>query len=305
MKSLVTGGAGFIGSNIVEELVKLGHDVTVLDDFSLGRQNNLSAVKDKINTFKGDVRDLDLMKQLTKDVDFVFHQAAASSSPMFMKDLKNAFSVNIDGFINILNASRESGVKKVIYASTSSLYGNNPVPLREDMKIIPPNFYSASKLASEHLASIFSNEYGLNIIGLRYMSIYGPHEKSKGGFANLVSQFLWAMLKSEQPVIYGDGKQTRDFTFVADVVQANILVMNSKIKNDVFNVGTGKAISLNGLVDIINKLLKKNIKPKYIEMPVKSYIRNQLANITKIKKAIGYSPKYNLEDGIKITFERK
>ena len=247
----------------------MGHEVTVLDDFSLGKKDNLSAVKDKIEIVKGDVRDLDLIKNITKGVDFIFHQAAASSSPMFIKDLKNAFSVNIDGFINILNASRDNGVKKIIHASTSSLYGNNSGPLREDMNIIPPNFYSVSKLAAEHLGTLFSNEYGLDIIGLRYMSIYGPHEKSKGKFANLVSQFLWSMLKDERPVLYGDGTQTRDFTFVGDAVQANILAMNSKIKNDIFNVGTGKTTSLNELVEIINKLLKKNIEPKYIEIPVK------------------------------------
>lgn len=300
MKSLVTGGAGFIGSNIVEELVKLGHEVIVLDDFSLGSEDNLSTVKDKIEIVKGDVRNFDLIKKITKCLDFVFHESAASSSPMFFSDLRNAFSVNTDGFINILNASRDNGVKKVIHASTSSIYGNNPGPLREDIKIIPPNFYSASKLAAEHLADIFSNEYGLDIIGLRYMSIYGPHEESKGKFANLVSQFLWAMLKNEQPVIYGDGEQTRDFTFVGDAVQANILAMNSKIKNDIFNVGTGKSTSLNELVDIINKILGKNIKPKYIEMPVKNYIKTQLADISKIEKALGYSPKYNLEEGIKL-----
>jgi len=300
MKSLVTGGAGFIGSNIVEELVKAGHEVIVLDDFSLGKEDNLSTVKDKIGVVKGDVRDFNLIKEVIKGVDFVFHQAAASSSPMFVEDLKNAFSVNIDGFINLLNASRDNGVKKIIHASTSSIYGNNPVPLKEEMNIIPPNFYSVSKLAAEHLGTLFSNEYGLDIIGLRYMSIYGPHEESKGRFANLVSQFIWSMLKNERPVLYGDGTQTRDFTFVDDAVQANILAMNSKIKNDIFNVGTGKTISLNELVEIINKLLGKNIKPKYIEMPVKNYIKTQLADISKIEKVLGYAPKYSLEEGIKL-----
>ena len=188
---------------------------------------------------------------------------------MFIEDLKNAFSVNMDGFINLLNAARDNGVKKIVHASTSSLYANNPVPLREDMHIIPPNFYSVSKLAAEQLGTIFSNEYGLDIIGLRYMSVYGLHEESKGRFANLISQFLWSMLKNEQPVIYGNGTQTRDFTFVGDIVQANILAINSKVKNDIFNVGTGKATSLNELVDILNSLLRKKIEPKYIKMPVR------------------------------------
>jgi len=299
MKSLVTGGAGFIGSNIAEALISLGHEVVVLDNFSLGKEENLSSIKGKAEVVKGDVRDSELIKKLTKGTDYVFHQAAASSSPMFSKDLGNAFSVNIDGFINILNSSRDNGVKKIIHASTSSIYGNNPVPLKEDMKVVPPNFYAASKLAAEHLGAIFSNEYDLGVIGLRYMSVYGLHEKSKGIFANLVSQFLWSMQKNKQPVIYGDGTQTRDFTFVADVVQANILAMQSGVKNDIFNVGFGKETSLNELIEILNKSLGKNIEPKYVENPVKNYIKSQLADITKIKQ-LGYSPKYSLEDGIKM-----
>ena len=299
MKCLVTGGAGFIGSNIAEALVSLGHEVVILDNFSLGKEENLSGIRNKVEIVKGDVRDSELIKKLTKGVDYVFHQAAASSSPMFSSDLAAAFAVNIDGFINILNSSRDNGVKKVIHASTSSIYGNNTLPLKEDMKVVPPNFYAASKLAAEHLGNIFSNEYGLGVIGLRYMSVYGPHEKSKGIFANLVSQFLWSMQKNEQPVIYGDGKQTRDFTFVADAVQANILAMQSEIKNGMFNVGFGKETNLNELIETLNRLLGKNIEPKYIENPVKSYIKSQLADITKIKQ-LGYSPKYSLEDGIKM-----
>jgi UDP-glucose 4-epimerase len=299
MKSLVTGGAGFIGSNIAEELVSLGHEVIIVDDFSLGKKENLSNIEGRIEIVKGDVRDSELIKTVTKGVDFVFHQAAASSSPMFVENLKNAVSVNVDGFINILNASRDNNVKKVIHASTSSIYANNSVPLREDMKITPPNFYSVSKLTAEHLGSLFSNEYGLDVIGLRYMSIYGPHEESKGRFANLVSQFLWSMMKNEQPIVYGDGTQTRDFTFVGDVVKANMLVMQSKMRNDILNVGTGKATSLNELVELLNRLLGKDIKPKYVAVPVKNYIRNQLADITKIEK-VGYSSKYSLEDGIKL-----
>jgi nucleoside-diphosphate-sugar epimerase len=242
MKILVTGGAGFIGSNLTEALAAKGHDVTVLDTFSLGRMENLAPVKSKIKIIKGDIRDLETVKKVTKDVDIVFNQAAASSSPMFLKDLRNAVSVNVDGFINLLNACRDNSVKKLIYASTSSIYGNNKPPLKEDTQVWPVNFYSTTKLLNEHFAALFSREYGLETIGFRYMSIYGPHEKGKGIFANLASQFLWAMQRSEQPVIYGNGEQTREFTYVMDVVNANILVMNSKknFSGEVFNIGTGK-----------------------------------------------------------------
>ncbi len=301
MKTLVTGGAGFIGSNLVEGLVEKGHDVLVLDNFFLGRKDNLKKVLDKVEVVSGDLRDFDLLKKVTKDVDVIFNQAAASSSPMFKEKLREAVAVNVDGFVNILNAAKENCVKKVIYASTSSVYGNSPPPLREGMKIVPVNFYASTKLLNEHLAILFSKEYGLETIGFRYMSVYGPHEQSKGIYANLVSQFLWSIQKDENPVIYGDGKQTRDFVFVKDVVQANILAMESKKKilGGVYNVGSGKDVNLNDLVNIINKILNKNVKPTYVDMPVKNYIATQLGDLTKIKKEFGYKPKYDLESGIR------
>ncbi|MCX6819345.1 MAG: SDR family NAD(P)-dependent oxidoreductase [Candidatus Aenigmarchaeota archaeon] len=299
MKILVTGGAGFIGSNVVEALVRLGHEVVVLDNFSLGSMDNLASVKDKITVIKGDIRDEKTVMNATKGVEYIFNEAAASSSPMFMTDLRNSVAVNIDGFINVLNAARKNDAA-VVYASTSSMYGNNPPPLREDMKVVSPNFYAATKVAGEDLARVFFEQYGTVTIGLRYMSVYGPRERSKGIFANMVSQFLWAMQKNEQPVIYGDGKQTRDFVFVKDVVSAHLLAMKLKKTGEIFNVGTGKATSLNQLVDILNKVLGKNIKAKYIEMPVKNYINTQLADITKARKMLGYEPKYNLEAGVKI-----
>ncbi len=231
----------------------------------------------------------------------IFNQAAASSSPMFKEKLREAVAVNVDGFVNILNAAKENGVKRVVYASTSSIYGNSSPPLKEDMKVVPVNFYASTKLLNEHLAILFSKEYGLETVGFRYMSVYGPNEQSKGIYANLVSQFLWSMQKNESPVIYGDGKQTRDFVFVKDVVQANILAMESKKKifGEIYNVGTGRDVSLTQLVEIINKILGRSIKPKYIDMPVKGYIATQLGDISKITEDLGYKPKYSLEDGVK------
>ena len=301
MKILVTGGAGFIGSNLAEALVTEGHSIRVIDNFSLGKMENLGIVKNKIEVVNGDIRDFELVKKATKGVDIIFNQAAASSSPMFLNDLRNAVSVNVDGFINLLNACRANDVKKLIYASTSSIYGNSKPPLREDMKAVPVNFYSSSKLLNEHLAILFGREYGIETIGFRYLSIYGPHEKTKDIYANMASQFLWAMQRNEQPVIYGDGTQTREFTYVKDVVSANILAMNSKknLSGEIFNVGTGKSASLNEIVTVINKLLGKSIKPKYVKNPVKNYINAQLSDISKIKKLLGYKPKYSLEDGLK------
>lgn len=300
MKVLVTGGAGFIGSNVVEELVKLGHDVVVLDNFYLGSMENLSSVKDKVGIIKGDIRDEKTVMDAARGTDYIFNEAAASSSPMFMTDLRNSVAVNIDGFINVLNAARKNDAV-VIYASTSSMYGNNPPPLREDMKVVSPNFYAVTKIAGEDLARVYFEMYGIITTGLRYMSVYGPHEKAKGEFANMASQFMWAMQRNEQPVIYGGGKQTRDFVFVKDVVNAHILAMKFKTGGEIFNIGTGVATSLNQLVDILNNVLGKNIRPKYIEMPVKNYIYTQLADITKARRMLGYEPRYSLEEGLKLS----
>lgn len=301
MRVLVTGGTGFIGSNLVIELVKKGYNVIVLDDFSLGKKENIESVGDDIEIVNGDIRDFELLKKISVECDVILNQAAASSSPMFRNDLRNAVAVNIDGFVNILYAARINDVKKIIYASTSSIYGNNKPPLKEDMKVEPVNFYASTKLLNEHLAVLFSNEYGIETVGFRYMSVYGPNERSKGIYANLVTQFLWAIMDGKQPEIYGDGTQTRDFTYVKDVVQANILAIESKkrLLGEVFNVGSGKSHSLNELVQIINRILGKNIKPKYIPVPVKNYIAVQQAYLTKINSVLGYEPKYTLEAGIK------
>jgi len=198
-------------------------------------------------------------------------------------------------------------VKRVVYASTSSLYGNNSPPLREDMKTGPVNFYASSKLINEHLAALYSIEYSLETVGLRYMSVYGPHEEGKTRFANLVTQFLWAMQKGERPIIYGDGMQTRDFTYVKDVCQANILAAKSKKKllGEIFNVGTGKAVSLNSMVNILNTMLGKNFKPKYVKVPVKNYIKVQQADIAKISSKLGYKPQYTLERGLAEMLDKK
>lgn len=301
MKILVTGGAGFIGSNLAIALQQKGHDVTVLDNFFLGRKSNLKTAGRSIKIVKGDIRNTKLVNKICRGVDIIFNEAAASSSPMFMKNLKDAVSVNTEGFINVMNAAKENNVKRVVYASSSVVYGNKKDSLREDMKPEPPNFYSATKLMNEHLATVFSQEYGLETLGFRYMSVYGPNEASKGIYANLVSQFLWTMQKDEQPVIYGDGKQTRDFTYVKDVVEANILAMESsrKFLGEVLNLGTGRNWSLNELVKIINKFLGKDIKPAYVEMPVKNYMASQKSDTKKINSVLGFKTKFMLEDGIR------
>jgi nucleoside-diphosphate-sugar epimerase len=298
---LVTGGAGFIGSHIVEALVEQGDEVVVLDDFSLGTDANLAAVEERIQKVRGDVRDRELVRSAMKGVNYVFHQAAASSSLMFKKDPSNAVNVNIGGLLNILTAALEARVKRVVFASTSTVYGNNSMPLREDLMPMPGNLYAASKLAGEFLATAFGKEYGLETVTLRYMSIYGPNELGKGTFANVLTQFLMTMRERKRPVIYGDGNQARDFTYVKDVVQANLLASKypHKLLGEVFNVGAGEMTTFNRLVEILNKVLGTDIRPEYAPVPIVGYQYHQLADIARINQRLGYKPAYDLERGIR------
>lgn len=306
MKIVVTGAAGFIGSNICEQLVERGHEVIGIDNFFLGSKSNLAKVLDRIKLVEGSITDEKLVMKLTKGVDVICNQAAASSSPMFALDkLRDAVAVNVDGFLILLKAAVANKIKRVVYASTSSIYGNLPPPLREDMKIVPPNFYAATKLMNEHSANLFSQIHGLETVGFRYMSVYGPHEESKGIYANLVSQFLWSMQNGRQPEIYGDGSQTRDFVYAKDVARANVMAIESKkqLMGEVLNVGTNKAYSLNQLVEILNSILNTNIQPKYIAVPVKNYIMTQRADISKIRRVLGWEPRFGLEEGIRDILE--
>lgn len=287
MKVLVTGGAGFIGSNLANSLVngveedKTSHrtnkspsvetieshlrdeldvrgcTVIALDDLSLGTPSNLSK---KVRFVNGSVMNYDLVLKLTKDCDYIFHQAALSSSPMFVDDPRQGMDVNIMGFMNVMEAAKRNKVKKVIYASSSSLYNGLPTPYRESDNIRPKTFYESSFYCRETIAQTYRLEYGLDSTGLRYFSVYGPNEKHKGRFANNISQFIWDMAeKRKSPVIYGDGSQSRDFTFVEDVIQANILAMrkkpndSSKFKGQVDN----KSINNNDVRNIDSKERRK------------------------------------------------
>ncbi len=302
MKILVTGGAGFIGSNVVEGLLERNHEVVVLDDFSFGNQENLTAVRHKIKIIFGSILDEQLVMDLTKGIDAIIHLAAASASPMFFLDnVRTPVQTNIDGFLVILKAAVKNNISRVVYASSSSLYGNNSAHLDETTPALPPNVYAATKLSNEYLAKVFSSEYDLETIGFRFLSVYGPHEEGKGKVANLVSQFIWSMLKNEKIVIYGDGQQKRDFVYVKDVVQALILAVESKNKflGEIFNVASGQSLSLNELVAQLNQILGKSVIAQYIKNPVKNYIVSQNADISKICKFLSYSPEYTLEKGLR------
>ncbi len=293
MNILVTGGAGFIGSNLVEELVR-ENNVTVLDNLHSGNLENLKNVKDTINIIKDSCNNISKLE--LPDIDVIFHLGIPSSSPMYKQ---NPFLVGeaINGAIGVFEYAKKEKVKKVIFASSSSLYNGLQPPHHENMEIKVTDYYTEARLCVERIARLYNSLYGVKSVGLRFFSIYGPHEKAKGKYANIVSQFLWEMEKGKVPVIYGDGKQSRDFVFVKDVIKACLLLMNSEFDYDIFNVGTGHSHSFNDVIEILNKKLNTNIKPTYIEMPVKNYVDRTLADLRKIK-SLGYKPGYSLEKGI-------
>jgi len=234
--------------------------------------------------------------------DYIVHLAASSSAPMFSEDMYWAYQNNVCGHIRVMQFAKDIGVKKFMFASTSSIYGNNPVPLTEDQEVVPPNHYSVTKFAQEGASRVFSKAENMEIIAFRFMSVYGINEDHKKTFANLASQFTWDILNGKQPELYGDGTQKRDFTNVKDVVQGIELAMNTDKKYGftIFNIGTNKAITLVELVELINKVAGTDIKPKFVENPVREgYVRTQLADINKISKELGFEPKVELEEGLK------
>ena len=298
-KILVTGGAGFIGSNFSNLMAEKGNEVTAFDNLSLGKKSNLT---DKVRFVEGDVNKEEDLLKAGDDFDYIIHLAASSSAPMFAENMYWAYQNNVSGHVRVMQYAKKIGVKKMLFASTSSIYGNNPTPLTEDQEVVPPNHYSVTKFAQEGASRVFSKAEGLEIIAFRFMSIYGLNENHKTYFANLVSQFIWSMAKDEKPVLYGDGTQERDFTNVKDVCQGIELAMNNEKKYGftIFNIGTHKAINLLDLVGLINKALGKNIEPELIPNPVKEgYVKSQLASIDKISTELGYKPTIELEEGIK------
>ena len=296
MKYLVTGGAGFIGCSIALWLRKEGHQVVAADDLSLGVRENLGAV----HLERGDVRDKAFVEWLAEDVDGIFHEAAKSSAPMFSPDPREGLDVNINGFTNVLEVARRYDLP-VVYATTSSLYSRCPPPHSESQQVVPGSFYEMSMVTREGLARLYTDLYGMSLVGLRYFSVYGPHEQHKGKYANNISQFLWAMAKGERPVIYGDGSQTRDFTYVDDVVEANILAMRSRLRGEILNVGTGTSHSFNSIVERLNAALGTKVAPRYVKNPLKNYVAHTLAETSKAERLLVFRAKVGVDEGIRRT----
>jgi len=289
---LVTGGCGFIGSNLVERLVKEGHSVTVFDNLSTGNLRNIEGL---------DARFLNepyiKLTDLAPHMDVIFHIGMPSSSPMYKRN-PNLVGEAINDAIDILEYAKKQGCK-VVYASSSNIYNGNKVPYREDMPIYVTDYYTECRYAIERLARLYSVLHGVRSVGLRFFSVYGPKEQYKGGYANVVSQFLWSLQKDEAPVIYGDGSQTRDFTHVSDVVDGLILAWKKEFGCEIFNVGTGKSYSFNQVVEIINRLLGKNVEPVYKPNPIRNYVQDTLADTNKAEEILGFKAKTALEEGLR------
>jgi len=292
MRFVVTGGAGFIGSNLVERLIKEGNEVIVIDNLHTGSLYNLKDLN--IKFIKGDAGEID---KIIDPIDGIFHLGIPSSSPMY-KNKREFICKAIEDWIKILEFATKNKVR-IVLASTSSIYNGNPVPWKEDMQIIPTDFYTEVRYSMERIAKVYNDLYGTRVVALRLFSVYGEKEEFKGEYANLVTQFILAALKGETIKVFGDGTQTRDFIYVQDVVEAFIRAMNSNIDFDIFNVGRGKSYSLNEVIAMVSRILDVEVRVKYVENPIKNYVWHTLADTTKAEERLGFKAKVDLEEGIR------
>ncbi|MBU7014918.1 MAG: NAD-dependent epimerase/dehydratase family protein [Theionarchaea archaeon] len=292
MEVLVTGGCGFIGSHLVEELVSQGHEVMVVDNLHTGSRKNIKGLD--ITFLEKDCGVL--TAEDVSHTEGIFHLGIYSSSPMYRKD-PSLVGKAVTDFLNMLALARTFDVR-MVWASTSSIYNGNPLPWKEDMSILVKDYYTEARYFMERLADLHYDWYRTETIGLRFFSVYGPREEAKGRFANLASQFLWSMKEGNPPIIYGDGTQKRDFTHVYDIVQGILRAFGSHVEHDIFNLGTGVSYSLNELTDLINGALHSDVRPEYVNNPIKGYIEETLADITKAKDILDFEADIDLEKGI-------
>ncbi len=299
-KVVVTGGAGFIGSHLAQELVKRDYEVIIIDNLATGRLSNMEPILGVKNAVfvRGSIVDLPLLRKLFSGVEYVFHQAAVPSVPRSIKNPRASHIANTTGTLNVLLAARDKGVKKVVFASSSSVYGDTPtLPKVEDMTPNPQSPYAVTKLTGEYYCRVFQSVYGLNTICLRYFNVFGPRQDPDSPYAAVIPLFIHNVLAGKSPVIFGNGEQSRDFTFVKDVVEANILAAESPATG-VFNIGSGARVTINQLAQLVIRLVGDDtIKPVYRDARPGD-ILHSLADITRVK-TFGYRPKYSLEEGLR------
>jgi nucleoside-diphosphate-sugar epimerase len=304
MRYLVTGGAGFIGSNTVDELVRRSHSVVVLDDLSSGKEDNLAEVRNKITFIKGSITDIEVVRKAMYEAEYVLHLGARTSVPRSVKDPIETNKINIDGTLNVLVAAKELKVKRVVFAASSSAYGETPtLPKVETMQPQPISPYGVTKFVGELYGQTFGRCYGLENVALRYFNIFGPRQDPSSPYSGVLAKFCTAFLEDTPPVVFGDGEQTRDFTYVENAVQANLLACDApNVSGKVFNVGIGGRVSLNEVLRELGKITGKTLEAKY-EPPREGDIRDSQADISQAREFLGYSPQVSFEEGLARTFE--
>ena len=303
-RCLVTGGAGFIGSHLVENLLKQGHSVRVLDNFETGSRANLAEWQKEIEIVAGSVEDVDTVNRVVRGTDWIFHEAARVSVPQSIEDPAGAHSVNSTGTLNILIAARNSGVKRVVCASSCAIYGNAPeLPKREDMLPSPQSPYAVTKLALEHYCNMFFNLYNLEAVSLRYFNIFGPRQNPLAQYAAVIPIFVRNMLQQKPSTIYGDGEQTRDFVFVQDCVSANLLAAQSAYApGNVYNVGSASQISVNELFVMIQKITGSEI-PAVHEAARMGEVLHSCSDTSRAREHLNFRPAFDLEKGLELTVD--
>lgn len=301
---LVTGGAGFIGSNLVYALISRGETVRVLDNFSTGKKENLSGLDGRVELLEGDLRDPEAVRGAVEGVDYILHQGALASVVRSIEDPSASHANNATGTLNLLMAAKDAKVKRLVYASSSSVYGDSPaLPKEEGMRPEPKSPYAASKLIGEHYGRVFFQVYGLETVCLRYFNVFGPGQSPDSPYAAVIPCFLNAMLRGMPPTIFGDGLQSRDFTYVEDVVEVNLLALTApKIAGEVINVASGKQHTLLEVVGVLNEVLGTDLHPRFAP-PRPGDVRHSLASIAKAEALLGYKPRVSLEEGLQRTAE--
>jgi nucleoside-diphosphate-sugar epimerase len=306
-KYLISGGAGFIGSHIAEALLKRNEEVRVFDNLATGNQSNLQALQNLPGTMEfiqGDVRDRDAVKASIKGVEVVFHQAALASVPRSIAQPVASLETNINGTQNVLLAARDAGVRRVVYASSSSVYGNTPIlPKHEEMPTLPMSPYAVQKLTGELLCRVFTQVYGIETVALRYFNVFGPRQDPASEYAAVIPRFLTALLEKRRPIVFGDGEQTRDFTYIENVVEANLLASTSTdAVGEAINIGCGERTSLNSILQIASELLGIRVDAEYREQRPGD-VRDSLADINKAEELLGYKPTINFREGLARTLD--
>jgi len=301
---VVTGGGGFIGSHIIENLVRQRNTVKVIDNFSTGKRENIDAFKNDVEIIDADLAETKNLAQFLKGADYVIHQAAIPSVPKSILDPLKSHNANVNGTLNLLLACRDAGVKRFVYASSSSLYGDSPtLPKHESMMPNPLSPYGAQKLFAEMYCQVFTKAYGLETVSLRYFNVFGPRQDSTSQYSGVLALFIPAVLQGRRPTIYGDGLQSRDFTYVQNVVEANLLACKVPgVAGQVFNVACGDRITVNSMLHQINKIVGVDISPIYAE-PRSGDIKHSQADITRAREHLGYEPKVSFEEGLRATVE--